>query len=71
MYATVGIALEPPAEWRDIPRLTLKPCQIQGLVTRLRTFWQRFAVHFRRREQHCWGFKYLQGRLMDGEKRYT
>lgn len=71
MYATVGIALEPPAERRDIPRLTLKPCQIQGLVTRLRTFWQRFAAHFRRREQRCWGFKYLQGRLMDGEKRYT
>jgi len=71
MHATSGIALEPPASQREIPILTLKPAQIRGLLERLQTFWKRFASLFQRREQREWGLKYLQGRLMDGEKRYT
>ncbi len=71
MYATSGISLQPPASRREIPPLSLKPHQISGLLERLRTFWNRFAALFQRREQREWGLKYIQGRLMDGEKRYT
>ena len=71
MYATIGISLQPPASRREIPVLTLQPAQIRSLLERLHTFWKRFASLFQRREQREWGLKYLQGRLMDGEKRYT
>lgn len=71
MHATSGISLQPPASRREIPVLTLKPDQIGGLLERLRAFWRRFALFFQRREQQEWGLKYLQGRLMDGEKHYT
>jgi hypothetical protein len=71
MYATIGISLQPPASRREIPILTLKSAQIRGLLERLQTFWKRFASLFQRREQREWGLKYLQGRLMDGEERYT
>ena len=71
MYATIGISLQPPEGRREIPILTLKPEQINGLLERLQTFWKRFALLFQRREQREWGLKYLRGRLMEGEKRYT
>ncbi len=70
MHATSGIALEPPVSKREIPILTLKPAQSRGLLERLQPFWKRFAALVQRREQREWGLKYLQGRLMDGEKRY-
>jgi len=71
MYATPGVSSQPPADKRDIPLLTLKPQQITGLLDHLRSFWERFARFFQRREQREWGFKYLQGRLLDGGKHYT
>ena len=55
----------PPKGRREIPILTLKPEQINGLLERLQT------LLFQRREQREWGLKYLRGRLMEGEKRYT
>jgi hypothetical protein len=71
MVATPNICLDPPANQRDIPRLTLRPGQVTGLLDQLHRFWQRFAPLFQRREQRELGLTYLQGRLMDGDKRYT
>jgi SRSO17 transposase len=71
MVATPNICLDPPANRRDIPLLTLRPGQVTGLLDQLHRFWQRFAHLFQRREQRELGLTYLQGRLMDGDKRYT
>jgi SRSO17 transposase len=71
MQAVRGVCTQPPPEQRDIPVLTLKAEQIAGLLEQLKTFWRRFSNLFQRREQREWGLKYLQGRLMDGEKHFT
>ena len=71
MYATQGIALEPPPELRDPPVLNLQPEQVEGILGKLSQFWQRFAHIFQRREQRKWGLKYISGRMMVGKKYFT
>lgn len=71
MYATPGIALEPPSQRQDSPLLTLRPEQVEGMLDKLHQFWQRFAPLFQRREQREWGLKYIVGRLMEGKKYFT
>jgi len=71
MYATPGIALEPPPELQDTPLLSLQREQVDGILDKLDHFWQRFAPLFQRREQSEWGVKYISGRFMVGEKYFT
>jgi len=71
MYATPGVALEPPPELRDPPVLDLQPEQVEGILGKLSQFWQRFANLFQRREQREWGLKYISGRMMVGKKYFT
>jgi SRSO17 transposase len=71
MEATRGVCTESPPGRREIPVLNLKPEQVTGLLDELEAFWQRFSNLFQRREQEEWGLKYIQGRLMDGDKRFT
>ena len=71
MYATPGVALEPPPELRDPPVLDLQPEQVEGILDKLSQFWQRFANLFQRREQREWGLKYISGRMMEGKKYFT
>jgi len=71
MYATPGIALEPPPELQDPPLLSLQPEQVDGILGKLDHFWQHFAPLFQRREQSEWGVKYISGRFMVGEKYFT
>jgi len=71
MYSTPGIALEPPVELRNPPVLNVKTEQVEGILDKLDQYWQRFAPHFQRREQHEWGVKYISGRFMEGKKYFT
>jgi len=71
MYATPGIAMEPPVELRNPPALNVKTEQVEGILDKLSQYWQRFASHFQRREQHEWGVKYICGRFMEGKKYFT
>ena len=54
MYSTPGIALEPPVELRNPPVLNVKTEQVEGILDKLDQYWQRFALHFQRREQREW-----------------
>jgi SRSO17 transposase len=71
MYATPGIVLEPPVELRNPPVLNVKTEQVEGILDKLSQYWQRFALHFQRREQREWGVKYITGRFMEGKKYFT
>ena len=71
MYATPGIALEPPVELRNPPVLNLKTEQVEGILDKLDQYWQRFTPQFQRREQREWGVKYISGRFMEGKKYFT
>ncbi len=71
MYSTPGIALEPPVELRNPPVLNVKTEQVEGILDKLDQYWQRFALHFQRREQREWGVKYISGRFMEGKKYFT
>jgi SRSO17 transposase len=71
MYSTPGIALEPPVELRNPPALNVKTEQVVGILDKLDQYWQRFALHFQRREQREWGVKYISGRFMEGKKYFT
>jgi len=71
MYSTPGIALEPPVELRNPPALNVKTEQVEGILDKLGQYWQRFALHFQRREQREWGVKYISGRFMEGKKYFT
>lgn len=71
MYATPGIALEPPTELQSPPILNVQPEQVEEILNRLDQFWQNFAPLFQRREQSEWGVKYISGRFMEGDKYFT
>ena len=71
MYSTPGIALEPPVELRNPPVLNVRTEQVEGILDKLDQYWQRFALHFQRREQREWGVKYISGRFMEGKKYFT
>lgn len=71
MFSTPGIALEPPVELRNPPVLNVKTEQVEGILDKLGQYWQRFALHFQRREQREWGVKYISGRFMAGKKYFT
>lgn len=71
MYATAGIALEPPVELQNPPVLNVETEQVAGILDKLSQYWQRFALHFQRREQREWGVKYISGRFMEGKKYFT
>ncbi|SRR5712692_331255 len=53
------------AETCPAPKCNLSRRDVEGLVDKLKTYYQRFASAFRRPEQAHWGNIYLQGLLGD------
>ena len=49
--------------------MNIAPRQVEGLLEKLVTYHQGFASAFRRREQRGWSCKYLEGQLLDIERK--
>lgn len=58
----------PPPSGRP-PKLNLASRQIDGLHTHLKTYHQLFAPLFQRREQRHWALKYMEGQMLDLERK--
>ena len=58
----------PPASGRP-PKVNLASRQIDGLHTHLKTYHQTFAPLFQRQEQRHWSLKYMEGQMLDLERK--
>ena len=58
----------PPPSGRS-PRLNIAPRQVSGLKNELIAYHRQFARLFRRKEQRVWSLKYLQGQMLDLERK--
>ena len=61
-------AVSPPPSGRP-PESNLAPRDVAGLADELVSYHALFAPLFRREEQRQWAFKYLQGQLLDLERK--
>src|SRR5438552_13099606 len=61
-------AVSPPPSGRP-PASNLSPRDVAGLADELVSYHALFAPLFRREEQRQWAFKYLQGQLLDLERK--
>jgi len=67
MSLTIPAAAPPPSGWP--PGNNLAPRDIEELANELVAYHALFAPLFRREEQRQWALKYLQGQLLDLERK--
>lgn len=67
MIERIGPAT-PPASGRQ-PQMNIAPRKVGGLLNKLAAYHQRFAGLFRREEQRRWALKYMQGQMLDIERK--
>jgi SRSO17 transposase len=58
----------PPPSGRK-PCLKLSPHQVEGFIDDLKKYHQQFAPLFRRQEQRYWALKYMEGQMLDIERK--
>jgi SRSO17 transposase len=58
----------PPPSGRK-PKLNVAPRQITGLLTQLETYHEIFSPLFRRPEQRHWSLKYMEGQMLDLDRK--
>jgi len=58
----------PPPSGRP-PKLNIASRQIDGLRTQLKTYHETFAPLFQRQEQRHWSLKYMEGQMLDLERK--
>lgn len=62
------VSASPPPSGRK-PEMNLAPRQVAGLLTELKHYHQLFADLFQRREQRHWSQKYMEGQMLDLERK--
>jgi SRSO17 transposase len=63
----VSKAIPPPSGRK--PGLNLAPRQVKGLKQQLVAYHRHFADVFQRKEQRCWALKYLEGQMLDLQRK--
>jgi len=58
----------PPPSGRK-PKLNIAPRHINGLLTELETYHEIYSPLFQRQEQRHWSLKYMQGQMLDIERK--
>lgn len=58
----------PPPSGRK-PKLNVAPRQVNGLLTQLETYHEIYSPLFQRQEQRYWSLKYMQGQMLDIERK--
>lgn len=62
------VSATPPPSGRA-PKLNIAPRHVEGLQTRLESYHEIFAPLFQRQEQRHWSLKYMQGQMLDLERK--
>lgn len=63
----VSSAIPPPSGRK--PQLNIAPRQVEGLLEKLEVYHQVFDPCFRREEQRHWSLKYMEGQMLDIERK--
>jgi SRSO17 transposase len=62
------VSASPPPSGRK-PEMNIAPRQVEGLLDELKSYHQLFGDLFQRREQRYWSQKYMEGQLLDLERK--
>ncbi|MCL5951297.1 MAG: hypothetical protein M1132_06175, partial [Chloroflexi bacterium] len=67
MIVRVSKATPPPSGRK--PGLNLAPRQVSGLKQKLVAYHRQYASAFQRKEQRFWALKYMEGQMLEIERK--